>query len=765
MKIAIIGGGPAGLYFALLAKKARPDWEISVYERNDPGDTFGFGVVFSDETLNAFATRNPESYQEITAHFSAWSDIDIQAGGETIRSGGHGFCGMGRKQLLDILASHARRAGVALHYRREIDPSLAEFRTVDLIVAADGVNSRIRDTRVSAFEPRIEYRDNRFVWLGTTKPLENFTFIFRANEHGLFIVHAYRFNSEASTWIVETDSATWRRAGLDQADEATTLAYCERLFAPDLDRHHLLANKSVWRAFPTVRCANWVSDNIVLMGDAAHTAHFSIGSGTKLAMEDAVALADALLEDGPLGLRLKRYQQRRQDEVGKLQHAAEVSLEWFEGATRYQGLAPIQMAMSLLSRSKRVTYDNLRARDPDFIGAVDRWFAAETHRAFGQSNPDAPPMFQPFRLRDMTLVNRVMVSPMCQYSATDGMPGDWHLAHLGSLAQGGAGLIVTEMTDIAPEARITTGCAGLWSDGHAHAWRRITDFVHGQSVAKIAVQLAHAGPKGATCLPWAGGYDTPLPPAEAWPIIAASAVPFLPHGQVPRPMTRADMDRVRDQFAAAVRHAITAGFDMIELHMAHGYLLSSFISPLTNRRDDSYGGSIANRMRYPLEIFDTVRAFWPKERPISVRISATDWAAGGLSGDDMLAAAGLLKAHGCDVIDVSAGQVIADDKPVYGRMFQTPFADRIRQEVGIPTVAVGAITTADQINTIVASGRADLVALARPHLADPFFTLHAAAAYGYTGQHWPRQRLSGRDQAYRNATPLPDPVSKSAAKK
>jgi anthraniloyl-CoA monooxygenase len=638
---------------------------------------------------------------------------------------------------------------VRLHFQREVDPSLAEFRHADLIVAADGINSAIREHYAAEFKPTLDWRHNKFVWLGTTKPLDTFTFIFRANEHGLFQVHAYRFDRSTSTWIIETTEDTWRRAGLDRASEAETVAYCERLFASDLGGHKLLVNRSLWRSFPTIKCERWVAGNLVLLGDAAHTAHFSIGSGTKLAMEDAIALFHACQSFRDAREALAAYETARHDEVNRLQHAAQVSLEWFESTPRYQRLAPIQLALSLLSRSKRVTYDNLRLRDPDFIAAVDHWFADNVRQGgLPVADPPPPPMFTPFRLRDMTLTNRVVVSPMCQYSAVDGMPNDWHLVHLGSRAIGGAGLIVTEMTDVAPDARITPGCAGMWSSAHAAAWKRIVDFVHANSTAKICMQLAHAGRKGATCLPWTGGYDRPLE-VGAWPIVAASPLPYYLDSQVPRAMERADMDRVRDDFVAAAKLAIAADFDMLELHMAHGYLLSSFISPLTNKRGDEYGGSIENRMRFPLEVFDAVRAVWPVGRPMSVRVSATDWVEpDGLSADDSVAVARLLRAHSCDIVDVSAGQTTIDAKPVYGRMFQTPFADRIRQEAGIATIAVGNITTADQVNTIVASGRADLVALARPHLADPYFTLRAAAHYGVETQPWPKQYQPGREQAY-----------------
>lgn len=753
MRVTIVGGGPAGLYLALLLKQADPGHRITVHERNRPDDTFGFGVVFSDETLNQFLSADPRTHQAIRDHFAYWHEIDVVAGGERIRSGGHGFCGLSRKALLQILQRRCADEGITLLFGDERLDFEALRHDCDLLVGADGINSAVRETWKDVFAPGIDWRRNKFVWLGTTLPLDAFTFVFEANAHGLFQVHAYRFEDGLSTWIVETSEETWRRAGLDTADEAATIAYCEALFARHLQGHRLLANRSIWRSFPTIRCERWVHENVVLIGDAVHTAHFSIGSGTKLAMEDAIALSQALQAGhATLPDALRAFEANRKTEVSILQHAAQVSLEWFEHSDRYRDFEPIQLAMSLLSRSKRVTYDNLRRRDPAFIAGIDRWFAERAAREAGQAPPAAPPpppMFTPLRLRGMTVENRVVVSPMCQYSAADGLPNDWTLVHLGSRAIGGPGLIITEMTDIAPEARITPGCTGLWNGEQARAWRRITDFVHANSRARIGIQLAHAGRKGATCLPWAGGYDQPLDADAAWPILAASPLPYLPHGQVPREMSRADMDAVRDDFVRATGLALEAGFDLVELHMAHGYLLSGFISPLSNTRTDEYGGSLENRMRFPLEVFDAMRAAWPAERPMAVRISAVDWVPGqGMTIADSVAVAKLLKAHGCDLVDVSAGQASADARPQYGRMFQTPFADAVRQEAGIATMAVGAITTADQVNTIVASGRADLCALARPHLADPYFTLHAAADYDWRGIRWPDQYLAGRDQLY-----------------
>ena len=749
MKIAVVGGGPAGLYFALLMKRKDPRHDITVYERNKPDDTFGFGVVFSDETLAGFRDADEKSFRDITASFAYWDKIEVRFGGKALVSGGHGFCGMSRKELLLILQRHCRDAGVELKFKTDI-ASLDRFADCDLILASDGINSFVREGMKEHFQPSVDWRKNKFIWLGTTKPLSAFTFVFKNNEHGIWNVHAYRFNSELTTWIVETTEETWRKAGMDKASEEQSVAYLEKLYAKELDGHRLLTNRSIWRTFPTIKCGHWVHRNIALAGDAAHTAHFSIGSGTKLAMEDAIALFQACQRHSKVADALAAYEKQRIEEAGRLQTTAKTSLEWYENVARYFDMEPEQLTFSMMSRSKRVTYDNLKLRDPAYGASIDRWFAAKVAREQKIDLPlDAPPppMFAPLRLRGMTLDNRVVVSPMCQYSAKDGLPDDWHLVHLGARAIGGAGLVYAEMTGISEDARITPGCAGIYRKEHVEAWRRIVAFVRANSRAKIALQLGHAGRKGATCIPWEGGYDQPLPKG-AWPLLSASAIPYLPKGQVPKAMNRADMDRTTADYVRAAGYAQRAGFDMIEVHMAHGYLLSSFISPLTNRRNDEYGGDLAGRMRYPLEVFDAVRKVWPKDMPMSVRISATDWVEpDGLSADDAVEIAKMLKAHGCDIVDVSAGQTVLEAKPQYGRMYQTPFSDQIRQEAGIATMAVGAITDADQVNTIVAAGRADLVALARPHLADPYFTLHAASTYGRREQFWPPQYLAGRDQA------------------
>jgi anthraniloyl-CoA monooxygenase len=743
VKIVCIGGGPAGLYLGILLRKARPDWAVTIVERNRPDDTFGFGVVFSDATLDNFARADPTTYAAITASFAHWDDIEVHFAGEVLRSTGHGFSGLGRHRLLSVWQERCRELDVELVFETEVG-ELSELADADLVVAADGVNSKQRERHAEHFGPEIDWRPNRFVWLGTTFPFSAFTFYFKASAHGLFRVHAYRYAPDSSTFIVECTEQTWRSAGLDTASEQVTIAYCERLFAKELRGHRLIANNSVWRSFPTVKNRRWHHDRLVLLGDAAHTAHFSIGSGTKLAMEDAIALRDALLADSSVPEALAAYEAARRPVVESTQRAAQVSLEWFETTERYMRLPPIEFAFSLLTRSLRVTHENLKVRDPAFVRRVDEHVAQRAEAQSGvrllePGKPVPPPMFTPFRLRGLLLENRVVVSPMCQYSASDGTIDDWHLVHLGSRALGGAGLVMTEMTDVSREGRITPGCAGMYLPEHVAAWKRVVDFVHAHSFAKIGIQLAHAGRKGSTRRMWQG-MDEPLPEGN-WPLIAASALPYLPHGQVPKAMDRADMDRVLSDFVRATEMAVEAGFDQLELHFAHGYLLGSFISPLTNRRSDEYGGPIENRMRYPLELFRAVRRAWPEDKPISVRISACDWAPGGLSLEDLISAARLLKEQGVDILDVSAGQTVCDAEPRHGRLFQTPFSELVRIETGIPTMTVGAISSWQDVNSIIAAGRADLCVLARAHLYDPYWTRHAAAEQGYA-LDWPDQYRS-----------------------
>ena len=750
MKVAIIGGGPAGLYSAILLKKQRPAADITVYERNRADDTFGFGVVFSDATLDNFEKHDPSSYRWITQEFAYWDDIAVHFRGTVHRVGGNGFCGCSRRQLLLILQGRARELGVKLIFETEIDDE-ARFADADLIVLADGINSRFREKHAAYFQPEVDLRSNVFAWMGSTRPLDAFTFIFQETEWGPFIAHAYQYEAGRSTWIFETDPETFKRAGLTGLDEKQSADRMAEIFGWFLEGHPLLTNRSMWRNFPMIRSQRWVKDNMVLLGDAKATAHFSIGSGTKLAMEDAIALADAMRDAPTVQGALALYEHGRREEVEKTQHAADVSLVWFEHLDRFLDFDPVQFAFGVMTRAKAITYDNLTLRAPDFVGEVDKAFARHVRNLGFDVDVEKPraPMFQPFRLREMQLANRVVVSPMCMYSAKEGVPQDFHLVHYGSRALGGAGLIFTEMTCVGRDARITPGCAGLWNDEQEKAWRRIVDFVHANSAAKICLQLGHAGRKGATKLMW-DGIDRPLEEG-AWDVISASPVPYFHDSQVPRQMDRAAMDRVKAEFVAAAERGERCGFDMLELHCAHGYLLASFISPLTNRRTDEYGGSLENRLRYPLEIFEALRSAWPAHKPMSVRISATDWAEGGITGDDAVKIARAFAEAGVDLVDVSTGQTVRDAQPVYGRMFQTPFSDQVRNEAGVATMCVGNITTADQVNTILAAGRADLVALGRPHLVDPGFTMKAAAWYGADDVFCPPQYLPGKEQIFRNS--------------
>ena len=756
MTIAIVGGGPAGLYFAILRKLADPDTPITVLERNRPGDTFGFGVVFSDQTLDNLEAADPVSFEAIRAEFAYWDDIEIRHKGEAFRVPGNGFCGFARSTLLRLLSERAEALGVDIRYGEEVESVEALMASHDLVVLGDGINSASRDAYAEHFRPAVDLRPNKFVWMGSTCPLDAFLFAFEETEHGVFIAHAYQYEYDEdgggrSTWIFECTDETFRAAGLDGASEAETAARMEALFAEHLGGHGLITNRSIWRNFPMVRNKRWVKDNAVLLGDAKATAHFSIGSGTKLAMEDAIALHRAFEAHGDVAEALGRFETGRREEVEKTQHAADVSLVWFEHVARFWDFDPVQFAFGVMTRSKAITYDNLRLRAPAFVEEVDRLFARTVREAGFEVDVESPvpPLFQPLRLRDLIVPNRAVVSPMCMYAAEGGVPGDWHLVHYGARGMGGAGMLFTEMTVVAEDARITPGCTGLWNDGQEAAWKRIVAFVHETSAAKLCLQLGHAGRKGASRLMWEG-MDQPLPEGEAWPIVSASPIPYYPDSQTPREATRADMDRIRDQFVAAARRGVRAGFDMIELHCAHGYLLGSFLSPLTNQRDDEYGGSVENRLRFPLEVFRAMRAALPEAVPMSVRLSATDWQEGGVDGDASTLIAREFAAAGVDLVDVSSGQTTPDARPVYGRMFQTSFADQIRNEAKVATMAVGAITTADQMNTILAAGRADLVALGRPHLADPSFMMRAAGWYGVEIAT-PPQYLPGRDQLLRNA--------------
>jgi anthraniloyl-CoA monooxygenase len=737
VKIAVVGGGPGGLYFSILMRKVMPDCSVTVFERNRASDAFGFGVVFSDETLTVFENADAESYWSIASQFARWTDIDIHHRGAVTRSGGHGFAALGRRELQGILQARALDLGVDVRFSC-VAPAVSDLGWADVIVGADGASSAVRSSLAADFAPTLEPRFCKYMWLGTDLVFDSFKFFIRESADGVFQAHAYPYSDEMSTFIVETHEAVWRRAGLDRPGagdlppgESDTygVSFCSSLFADDLGGRSLVANNSKWINFVTVRNRRWSTDNVVLLGDAAHTAHFSIGSGTKLAMEDAAALAWAFRGCGDdVAGAFSAYEAERRPVVESTQRAAQASLEWFEGLSRYVDQERTQFAFNLLTRSRRVTYDNLRLRDGAFVRQV-------------HPRPE-PPMFMPFRLRGLELANRVVVSAMDMYSAADGMPSDFHLVHLGSRALGGAGLVMTEMLCVSSGGRITPGCAGMWCDEHVSAWERIVSFMHLHGGCAVGAQLGHSGRKGSTKLMWEG-IDEPLPSGN-WEVIGPSPIPYSPRNQVPREMTRADMDAVLAEFVWAARGAVRAGFDLLELHCAHGYLLSSFLSPLANARTDSYGGSLSGRARFPLEVFDACRAVWPSDRPMSVRISATDWVEGGFDPDQAVAFARMLLDHGCDIVDVSSGQVSPLERPAFGRSYQTPFADRIRNEVGIPTIAVGAISSYDDVNTIVLAGRADLCALARPHIYDPHWTLHAAAEQEHPVSWVPQYRAGSR---------------------
>ncbi|HEX5393399.1 MAG TPA: bifunctional salicylyl-CoA 5-hydroxylase/oxidoreductase [Rhodocyclaceae bacterium] len=751
MRIVCLGGGPAGLYFATLIKQANPAHDVLVVERSQPDDTYGWGVVFSDLTLDSLRNADPDTHRRILNGLVHWDDIEIHYRNTCIRSGGHGFAGIGRAKLLEILQDRARELGVELRFNTPADTP-SDYPNADLIVAADGIHSAVRNADVEVFQPDIQIGDCRYLWLGSDQELDAFTFDFRETEWGWFSLHAYRYAADASTYIVEAPEPVWLAAGLDKADAKTSIEFCENLFRERLGGHHLQLKSGhprggEWLRFNRLVCRRWYKDNVVLLGDAAHTAHFSIGSGTKLAMEDAIALAEAIAAEPHVPTALARYQAEREPAVQRIQSAARNRQEWFEHVDRYTGMDPIQFSYTLLTGSQRLGHDNLKLRDPAYVGIVE----ADLSRRAGLDAlmPPVPPIFTPFTLGNLKFANRVVVPPMATYSATDGLPNDFHLTHLGSRALGGAGLVMTEMTAPVANGRITPNCTGLWNDVQEAGWKRIVDFVHAQSDAKIGLQLGHAGPKGATCPPWEGT-DQPLV-EYAWPLLAPSALPWRPYSAVPSAMNEADMAQITASFVASAERALRAGFDLLELHCAHGYLLSAFLTPLWNQRTDQYGSSLKNRLRFPLQVFAAIRKVWPK--PLLVRISAHDWMpkeSGGNTGDDAVAIAAAFKQAGADMIHVSSGQTHPAASPVYGRMYQTPFSDRIRNEVGIPTIAVGNITLADQVNTIIAAGRADLCALGRPHLADPHWTLHAAAEQGFA-MAWPRPYVAGRDQLLRQA--------------
>jgi anthraniloyl-CoA monooxygenase len=769
MRIAVVGGGPGGLYFAALVRQLLPDTEITVWERNAPDDTFGFGVVFSDETLGGIENADPVIYQQMEREFARWDDIDVHYRGEVITSGGHGFAAMSRRRLLELLQQRCAELDVTVHFRAEAPDVTSLAADFDLVIASDGANSVIRRERAAAFRPEIEARDCKYMWLGTDLVFDSFKFYIEQTPYGVMQIHGYPYDATGSTFIAEMHDDVWRAAGFGQfaaaefapgeSDQASVQRIGE-LFANVLGGHRLLANNSRWLSFGTLRCGSWRDGNVVLIGDAAHTAHFSIGSGTKLAMEDALALAACLHEHKSEGMpaALAAYEAERRPVVASTQRAAQASLEWFENLGQYTGQEPEQFAFNIMTRSRRVTHDNLRLRDPEFAQRMDAWFAGYCKRRGLGAGDVVPPMFQPFRLRELELPNRIVVSAMDMYSAPDGMPSDFHLVHLGGKALGGAGLVMTEMVCVSADGRITPGCAGMYAPEHGTGWRRITDFVHTQSAAKIGMQLGHSGRKGSTRLMWEG-IDLPLP-AGNWEVCAPSPLPYQEGvNQVPRELTLAEMDQIKDQFVAGTLAADAAGFDLLELHCAHGYLLSSFISPVSNNRTDDYGGSLAARLRYPLEVFAAMRAVWPEGKPMTVRISATDWVPGGITGPEAVQIAAAFKTAGADAIDVSTGQVTPDEQPAFGRSYQTPFADAIRNQTGIATVAVGVISSYDDVNSIILAGRADLCALGRAHLYDPNWTLHAAAAQDYAGPAvaWPVQWQAGSRPPQSGRTDGPRP--------
>ena len=755
MRIACLGGGPAGLYFAISVKLRNPDHEVVVFERNKADDTFGWGVVLSDDALENMQQNDPVSAKAIREHFAYWDDIAVIHKGTRTVSGGHGFAGIGRKQMLVLLQARARELGVDLRFETEVGPVEDYMDDYDLVVACDGINSAVRTAWAEHFRPDIDIRECKFIWLGTHQKFDDaFTFIFEKTEHGWIWAHAYQFDKDTATFIVECQQDTWDNFGFEHMSKEEIVEKCREVFAEHLGGHELISNaahlrgSAVWMNFPRVICDKWYHKNVVLMGDAAATGHFSIGSGSRLAFDSAIALATLLQSETSMERAFERYQEERRLEVLRLQSAARNSLEWFEQVERYLDMDPVQFNYSLLTRSQRISHENLRLRDPEWLKSAEAWFQ---HKAGVSENaPVRAPMFTPYKLRDMELKNRIVVSPMAQYKAVDGCPTDWHLIHYGERAKGGAALVYTEMTCVSPEGRITPGCPGLYAPEHEAAWKRIVDFVHTETRAKICSQIGHSGRKGSTQLGWEK-IDAPLKEGN-WELVSPSPIPWSPDNATPHEMTRAEMDTVRDQFVTATQMAERAGFDMVELHAAHGYLISAFISPMSNVREDEYGGSLENRMRYPLEVFHAMRAVWPSHKPMSVRISANDWVGDkGVTPDEAVEIARMFEDAGADIIDVSAGQTSKKAKPVYGRMFQTPFSDRIRNEAGISTMAVGNIYEADHANSILMAGRADLVCVARPHLADPYWTLHEATKIGDRLEEWPLPYLNGRDQAWRLA--------------
>jgi anthraniloyl-CoA monooxygenase len=704
MRIGVLGGGPAGLYFALLAKRADPGHEVAVVERNAPDATFGWGVVFSEETLGALRDADFPSYTEITDTFARWSAIDVVYGGRTVRSGGHVFSAIARRRLLEILQRRCRQVGVELTFQHEA-PDLEAFADRDLVVAADGVNSTARRLLAPHLRPTLDTHRSKFIWFGSDLPLDAFTFIFRTTPHGMFQVHAYPFDADTSTFIVETTEDTWRAAGLEGAGETESISFCQELFAPELDGHKLLSNRSLWISFVTVRCQSWHHGKVVLLGDAAHTAHFTIGSGTKLAMEDAVALGQALQRHpASLEAAVTDYELERQPVVERFQEAARDSASWFENVRRYDGFDPVQFTCNLLTRSGRIGHLELTRRDPAFAAAVDRRFAGRPATLLAP-----PPLFASLRQRAVTLAGRVALAAGAEDDAADGRLPAAAAGRLATAAAAGAAVVVSELVAVAPEGRVTPGTPGLWADDQAGPWAEAATEVAGHGSA-LALRLGHAGRRGAT-RPRRSGVDRPLPGDQAWPLLAASAVPYTPASQVPKAADEADLERVTHDFVAAARRAAGAGVQVLLLDLAHGYLLGGFLSPLANRRDDELGESFEGRLRFPLQVVDAVRAAWPDDRPLWASMTATDWAHGGLSPEEAVAAARALAANGCDLVQVAAGQTTAVTRPDYGRFHLVGWSDLVRNQAGVPTMVGGGLTTADEVNTVLAAGRADLCLL------------------------------------------------------
>ncbi|RTY93648.1 FAD-dependent monooxygenase [Flavobacterium sp. GT3R68] len=739
MKIAVIGGGPGGLYFSILTKKAMPDCQIDVYERNKADDSFGFGVVFSDETLGEFLTRDTESYKLIRSKFAYWDDIAVARDGDIVSISGNGFCGCSRKTLLQLLQQRCTEVGVNLHFEANIDD--VSKLEADIIVASDGIGSQIRTQFENDFGTKIELKKNRFVWLGSTKPLDAFTYFFRSTPFGMIVAHSYQYEEGMSTWIFECSDETWQKAGFEVTNEEDTIRKISEFFKEELDGHKLISNKSHWRQFPAITSDKWHKDNIVLLGDAKATAHYSIGSGTKLAMECAISLSDAIVDNkSDILAAFEQYEKARRNRVEMIQHAANVSLDWFENMDRNSQHDFMQFAFGVMTRSKKVTFENLAIRDASFPQKVLSDFNLKNG-----TDKNTPAAFTPFQLREMQLNNRIVMSGMGQYSAENGLVSDWHLLHYGARAIGGVGLILTEMTAISNTGRITLGCAGIYTKEQVIAWKKIIDCIHNNSQAKIGIQLGHSGRKGATLKPWDG---VGKPMDEPWKLLSASPIPFNEKMAAPREMTLKDMDQITSEFVQAAKNADEAGFDMIELQAHHGFLLASFLSPLTNIRTDEFGGNITNRLKFPLRVFTEIRNFFPDRKPMAVRISASDWAENGISEADVLTICEAFKNAGADIINVSSGNTVSNQKPQMGRMWQTPFSDMVRNTVHIPTITTGYIQDIDQINTILLNGKADLVALGRPLLLDPNFVRNAQAYEQFQVTDIPKQYQAGISHLY-----------------